>query len=533
VRPQEVTLLQALGQVRARLGRWQQAVECYAAARALRRQLGVVLAEALVKAGRVGEGVALLERLIAQSLDNPWLRFVHGHTLYHQGRYKEAEEAYRQVIRLQPDHATAHNNLGDALNRQKLHNEAEAAYRQAIRLKPDFHEAYSNLGNALNALERHKDAETACRQAIRLKHDCSSAHNNLGIALNRQGKHKEAEAAFRQAIRLEPDDPVAQTNLGGALTRQGRYVEAEAALRQVIRIRPNDPEAHDNLGLVLFHQRRYQEAETSHRHAIGLKPDYAKGYFNLGNALHLQGRYKEEEAAFRQAIRLQPDDPEAHCNLGHVLRDQGQFREALVSLRRGHAMGSGLPGWRYPSSGWVRRCQRLVELDSKLTGFLAGDAEPPSARERLELADLCQLPCKRLHATAARLAADAIPIEPQLADDLEHLHRYNAACSAALAAAGQAEDARLVPDKLALKLRQQAWRWLRADLDLYAKLAQRSDRNLQKAVQQRLAHWQQDPDLASLRDPKALARLDADERHEWRQLWQQVDALLNKVAPKK
>jgi hypothetical protein len=38
-----------------------------------------------------------------------------------------------------------------------------------------------------------------------------------------------------------------------------------------------------------------------------------------------------------------------------------------------------------------------------------------------------------------------------------------------------------------------------------------------------LEHWQQDADLASVRDPQALAQLLEDERQPWQQLWQKVE----------
>ena len=44
------------------------------------------------------------------------------------------------------------------------------------------------------------------------------------------------------------------------------------------------------------------------------------------------------------------------------------------------------------------------------------------------------------YAAAARLWAEALEADPTLADDRRAQHRYNAACAAALAAAGQGED---------------------------------------------------------------------------------------------
>ena len=80
---------------------------------------------------------------------------------------------------------------------------------------------------------------------------------------------------------------------------------------------------------------------------------------------------------------------------------------------------------------------------------------PPSSRggdtadpgETIALATMCQQPTKKRDAAAARLYADAFAAEPKLAADLQQQHRYNAACSAALAAAGEGEDAACCPTR--------------------------------------------------------------------------------------
>ena len=75
-------------------------------------------------------------------------------------------------------------------------------------------------------------------------------------------------------------------------------------------------------------------------------------------------------------------------------------------------------------------------------------------------------------------------------------------------------------------LRRQALRWLRADLLVYARLAERGTPAVRQTLWRRMQHWQKDADLASVRDRDALARLDADERKEWQQLWEEVGRLL-------
>jgi hypothetical protein len=213
------------------------------------------------------------------------------------------------------------------------------------------------------------------------------------------------------------------------------------------------------------------------------------------------------------------------------LREQGRFAEALEAVRCGHELGSKLPGWPIPSADWVREGERLVELDRRLAALLRGAAEPVSAAERIEFAHLCGH-YKRLHVTASCLYADAFAADPQLADDLAGASRYDAACSAALAAAGQAEDAKNLPDKVIVMLRRHALRWLRADLALRVKMAEGGDAAAKQSAREKMLHWQQDADLASVRDKAALDKLPDDEREAWRALWAEVAGLLKKVEEK-
>jgi hypothetical protein len=119
-----------------------------------------------------------------------------------------------------------------------------------------------------------------------------------------------------------------------------------------------------------------------------------------------------------------------------------------------------------------------------------------------------------------------------LAEDLDAWHRYNAACAAVLAAAGQDSGAVKLEHKERARLRQQALDWLKADLAAWTKLAEGTAPQRQVA-RQKLTHWQADADLASVRDKPALVKLPAAERDAWRKLWADVDDLVQRVSDKK
>jgi Tfp pilus assembly protein PilF len=367
------------------------------------------------------------------------------------------------------------------------------------------------------------------RAAVAARPHAAAARINLGNLLKDQGRPAEADREYREALRIKPDFSQAHYNLGNLLKEQDRAEEAEREYREALRLKPDLAEAHNNLGALLEAQGRAAEAEREVREALRLKPDLPEAHYNLGTLLEAQGRAAEAEREVREALRLRPDDSEAHCTLGGLLRDQGRFREALDELRRGHELGSRDPRWRYPSAAWVRDCQRLVELDTVLPAVLRGAAEPADAGAALGFVRICQY--TKRNAEAARLSAAAMDAAPEAANEPRTAVRYNAACSAALAGCGRGIDAPAGEAERA-RLRGQALAWLRADLVLWGK-GGGGDPNALAAAQRNLGHWREAPDLAGVRDADALDQLPEAERADWRKLWADVDALLQKAAPQK
>src|SRR5262249_46920699 len=143
----------------------------------------------------------------------------------------------------------------------------------------------------------------------------------------------------------------------------------------------------------------------------------------------------------------------------------------------------------------LRLTERWLELDKQLPDILTGKAKPNSPQEQLELALFCAQ-CKEHYHAAVGFFSDAFTAAPKLANTVPAEARYDAARAAALAAAGKGVDAGTLDDKERGRLRQQALDWLRADFAAYTRLAEKGNPNLRRAIQQRLAHWQEDTDLA-------------------------------------
>jgi serine/threonine-protein kinase len=369
----------------------------------------------------------------------------------------------------------------------------------------------------------------AFRAALAIRPGSAYLYYALGVILQADGKHDEALACYRRAVEIDPDSAGAQNNLGLVFDELHRPDEAMACYKKAITIDPNGITAHLNLGGNLQARNRLEDAIACYRKALAIDPKSPPALNNLGTALRGQGKLSEAIGSFRLAIEHCPNHAMAWCNLGHALSQQGEFRAGLDALRRGHALGTREARWSYPSAEWVKDGERWLALDEKLPAILRGEAAPGDAREQIGLASLC-VNHRKCYAAAARFYAGAFQAQPELAGDLPSGNRYNAACAAALAAAGQGQDAAKLTMKERAELRRQAFDWLQADLDSSSKLMEKPTEAVRQEVRQRLSHWLQDPDLATLRGDRALGGLPEPERKLWQGLWAGVAELLESVG---
>jgi dipeptidyl aminopeptidase/acylaminoacyl peptidase len=192
-----------------------------------------------------------------------------------------------------------------------------------------------------------------------------------------------------------------------------------------------------------------------------------------------------------------------------------------------HPDGAQLAAVNSDGQVWVWDATRGFERDATARGWpfierklAAGTA---LTEDRLAFAQMAHL--RQRFVLATRLWAEAQESDPLRFEDCHTYHRYNAACSAALAAAWQGRDEPPPDDAERARLRKQALDWLRADLAVWTQQPDRA------AVRRAISHWQQDPDLAGIRDAAALATLPADERAAFTALWADVAALLKKAGP--
>ncbi len=254
------------------------------------------------------------------------------------GRLAEAEQAYRQILAVDPQVADAWHLLGVIAHQCGAHEAALETIGRAIALNPHDPTYYGNLGSVLNTLDRNPEAVAAFEQSLSLDPQQPKPWFNLGNALRALGKTDDAMAAYHRAIALAPQYAEAHTNLGVLLRERGQLTEAIEHYRAAVAARPDFAPGLFNLGNALQALSLASPTETLslYEAAVRLQPDYHEARTNLGVLLKQTGRLDEAVAAYQAALALKPDFVEASSNLAVAYQDLGQLADARRTLE--HAM---------------------------------------------------------------------------------------------------------------------------------------------------------------------------------------------------
>jgi len=158
------------------------------------------LANALALAGRCPEAVSHYEVVLQKFPENPMVRSDLASCLRVEGKLQEAMEQSKLALKFSgetPFAATIRTNVGLTEAAAGQRAQAENDFREAIRLDPRRVSAYLSLGTLLESEGRNGEAAQLYQQSLSLL-PTMVAYQNLGQLLKREGKLDEAEQVYRE-----------------------------------------------------------------------------------------------------------------------------------------------------------------------------------------------------------------------------------------------------------------------------------------------------------------------------------------------
>jgi serine/threonine-protein kinase len=548
-----------LGALFDRLEQPDRAIACYRKALRIRPNLTTYHNLIITLRGqkRWGDVVDACAEVVELDANNPRAYYELGLALADAKRFDQAIAAHRKAIGMSPKSAESYSSLGSALAGQKRFVEAVAATREAIKLDPKFVGAYQNLGNYLCKLKRTEEGIAVYRQAIAIDPRNARLYTNLGAALADLRHLDQALAEYDKALQKDPNDAQAHYNRGNALRLLGRLDEAITAYEKALACEPNHAESHCNIAVTLLAQDRPGEAIEQFQKAIAKDPNFVMAHVNLGAALCKQKRYEEARAILEKAIQMDRNSAEAYTNLASVFHSQKQTDRALATFDKAIELAPQFaPAWmgrgltlthkgllreaaastgkalelfaaddplRPQAERQLKRTQLVLGVEEQLPLVLEGKKKA-SGQELADSARVC-LEFLRRYPTAVQLYRQAFQSKPG-GETLAGRYRFLAARAAALAGAGQGDEAAGLSADERAGMRAQARAWFRADLDHYARQLPQAQPALVLYLIEELAQRLNERDLAGLRDEKALAGLAPEEQRAWQQVWADTRRLL-------
>jgi tetratricopeptide (TPR) repeat protein len=154
--------------------------------------------------------------------------FARAQGLKAQGELYDAQQACSQILAVDSRYADAAKLLKEleaehqrrvpaslseakGFHQRRQMSEAENAYRAILKTDPNHLEAAYLLGVVFLQQRKFESAERQIGRAIGLQPNIAAAHYNRGLALMYLNRREEALASFNSAIKLKPDYDLATT----------------------------------------------------------------------------------------------------------------------------------------------------------------------------------------------------------------------------------------------------------------------------------------------------------------------------------
>ncbi len=278
--------------------------------------------------------------------------YLRGRQSYYQVNRRGLERArklFGRAVELDPSYAAAFAGIADCcailfmwFGAAEIHKkEAQDASREAVELDPELAEAHVSRGNALVIDKKFDRAEKEFQEAIKLGPESFEAHYFYGRACFGQGLFEQAADLFETAARIRPDDYASPNLLANAYEGLGRTDEA-----------------------IRSYQLSYEAAQKH----LEFFPDDGRALYFGAMALIELGQNDKGLEWVERAIKAEPEEPVVLYNVGCVYSKLGRHDRAFSCLDDAVTFGIGQKEWfvHDPDLDPLREDPRFEKLIERL-----------------------------------------------------------------------------------------------------------------------------------------------------------------------
>jgi choline-sulfatase len=226
------------------------------------------------------------------------------------GKFPEAEQAFREILKNMPDSPEAYVNLAIVQARQNAFDRAIETLSQGVTRLPDSEIILVRLGHTyLVSGKPGKALETMDRVLAMNPRHFDALTIRAGI-LDAAGRKDEARECYERALLLEPENRYLRMSLASNLASGGRLREAIAIYEGLMADFPEEQAFYQYAGIAHSYLGEYDQAISRLRQALAIRPT-SVGYFNLAVAYEKSGQLKEAAENFRLYLENTRGESEA------------------------------------------------------------------------------------------------------------------------------------------------------------------------------------------------------------------------------
>ncbi|MCP4702026.1 MAG: tetratricopeptide repeat protein [Gammaproteobacteria bacterium] len=133
-----------------------------------------------------------------------WL--LKGADLLENQRFADAEQAFRQLLIIKPNHSWAWQGIAETFIAQEEYDKALEVLQKQLEIKPDHEETWTSICHIHYMQTNYAKAVEACEQQLEIKQSNMDAWNLLANSYYKMKQYEKAAQIFAQALALEPDN---------------------------------------------------------------------------------------------------------------------------------------------------------------------------------------------------------------------------------------------------------------------------------------------------------------------------------------
>lgn len=252
------------------------------------------------------------------------------------GETEKAEEAAKTAVEIDPDYASARDNLMVIYIDEKNLDLAEQEAKRGIKLAPSSAKAHSDLGCAYTLEGKFELAEIELKKALEIDPKLGKTHLRLGRLYEAWGKYGVAVTELKKAIEVNGKNAKSAFDSYYAVKDYGPFTIKidEGVVVTHFELALNNDEAHVNLAEIFIKQGKYEDALAELKLALDINPGLAAAYLTIGKVCLLQKKLDLAEIALNKAAALAPKEAVPHLFLGVLRQAQGFPEKAEEELKK-------------------------------------------------------------------------------------------------------------------------------------------------------------------------------------------------------